>query len=86
LFAEAANLDRLLTQRWCDALNKARKEKRGEPVGGGGMFDDCPRLDEIAIVPTDKDKEGRFETLMLIASPYVGGPLMSRAAMRLSCR
>jgi hypothetical protein len=74
LFAEPANRDRLLTQRWCDALNKAREEKRGEPVGGGGLFDDCPKLDEIAIIPTDKDKNGRFELLTLIASPYVAGP------------
>jgi hypothetical protein len=74
LFADAANRDRLLTQRWCDALNKAREEKRGEPVGGGGMFDDCPKLDEIAIIPTDKNKNGRFELLTLVASPYVAGP------------
>ena len=74
IFAEPANMDRLLTQRWCDALNKAREEKRGEPVGGGGMFDECPKLSEIAIVPTDKDKNGRFERLVLTASPYVAGP------------
>lgn len=74
LFADAANRDRLLTQRWCDALNKQREEKRGAPVGGGGMFDDCPKLDEIAIVPTDKDGNGRFERLILTASPYVAGP------------
>lgn len=74
LFAEPANRDRLLTQRWCDALNKAREEKRGEPVGGDDMFDECPKLDEIAIVPTDKDGNGRFERLILTASPYVAGP------------
>jgi hypothetical protein len=74
LFVQPANRDRLLTQRWCDALNREREEKRGEPVGGGGMFDDCPRLDDLAIVPTDKDKDGRFETLLLVASPYVAGP------------
>jgi hypothetical protein len=74
LFADAANRDRLMTQRWCDALNKAREEKRGEPVGGSGIFDDCPKLDEIAIIPTDKDKNGRFELLTLVASPYVAGP------------
>lgn len=74
LFAEAANRDRLLTQRWCDALNKAREEKRGEPVGGDGMFDECPKLDEIAVVPTDKDGNGKFERLILTASPYVAGP------------
>lgn len=74
LFAAAANMDRLLTQRWCDALNKAREEKRGEPVGGGGMFDDCPKLSEISIIPTDKDGNGKFERLELIADPYVAGP------------
>ena len=74
LFAEPANMDRLLTQRWCDALNKAREEKRGEPVGGDGMFDDCPKLGEIAIVPTDMDGNGRFDRLTLTASPYVAGP------------
>jgi hypothetical protein len=74
LFAAPANMDRLLTQRWCDALNKAREEKRGEPVGGGGMFDECPKLDEISIIPTDKDGNSKFERLVLIADPYVAGP------------
>jgi hypothetical protein len=74
LFAEAGNRDRLLTQRWCNALNRAREEKRGEAGGGGGLFDDCPKLDEIAIIPTDKDKNGSFELMTLIAAPYVAGP------------
>jgi hypothetical protein len=74
LFADAANRDRLLTQRWCDALNKAREEKRGEPVTGSDMFNECPKLDEIAIVPTDEEGNGRFELLTLTASPYVAGP------------
>ena len=74
LFAEPANRDRLLTQRWCDALNKAREEKRGEPVGGDGMFDECPKLDELAIIPADKNGNGRFDMLMLVADPYVAGP------------
>jgi len=74
LFAAAANMDRLLTQPWCDALNKAREEKRGEPVGGGGMFDECPKLSEISVIPTDKDGNGKFERLLLVADPYVAGP------------
>jgi len=74
LFGEPANRNRLLTQHWCDALNKQREEKRGEPVTGNDMFDECPKLDEIAIVPADKDGNGRFERLILTASPYVAGP------------
>jgi len=75
LFTAAENMERLLTQPWCDALNKAREEKRGEPVGGaGGMFDECPKFSEISVIPTDKDGNGRFERLVLIADPYVAGP------------
>jgi hypothetical protein len=74
LFAAAANMDRLLTQPWCDALNKTREEKRGEPVGGGGMFDECPQLSEISVIPTDKDGNGKFEQLTVVADPYVAGP------------
>lgn len=73
VFADPANRDRLLTQRWCDALNKSREEKRGEPVGGGGLFDDCPSFREVSIIPTDSNKDGRFDTLLLTASPYVAG-------------
>src|SRR4249919_638958 len=74
LFAAADNMERLLTQPWCDALNKTREEKRGEPVGGGGMFDECPQLSEISVIPTDKDGNGKFEQLTVVADPYVAGP------------
>jgi hypothetical protein len=74
LFAAVQNMHRLLTQRWCDALNKAREEKRDEPVGGDGMFDECPKLDEISIIPTDKNGNGKFDRLLLVADPYVAGP------------
>jgi len=74
LFSAPSNMDRQLTQRWCDALNKAREEKRGEPISGDGIFDECPKLSEIAIIPTDRDKNGRFDRLILTASPYVAGP------------
>jgi hypothetical protein len=73
LFAEQSNRDRLLTQPWCDALGTARAAKRNGETSNG-IFDDCPKLDEIAIVPTDKDGNGRFDRLMFTAAPYVAGP------------
>jgi hypothetical protein len=74
LFAAPANMNRLLTQRWCDGLNEAREEKRSEPVSGDGMFNECPSLNDIAIIPTDDNGNGQFEMLVLVASPYVAGP------------
>lgn len=74
LFAAATSRDMLLSQTWCAELNKAREEKRGEPVGKDGPFEDCPGLGDITVVPTDTDGDGRFERLALIADPYVAGP------------
>lgn len=74
LFSTKPSRDQLLVDRWCSTLDAAREEKRGEPVGNGGMFDECPPLDDIAIIPSDKDSNGRFEQLLLVASPYVAGP------------
>lgn len=73
LFAEPSNMDRLLTQRWCDALNAEREKRRGEPVGNG-TFDDCPRFEDLAVIPSDKNRNGRFDTILIVASPYVAGP------------
>lgn len=74
LFSAPASRDALLRDRWCTALDKAREEKRGAPVGDDGMFDQCPALSEISIAPSDQDGDGRFERLTLIADPYVAGP------------
>ena len=38
------------------------------------MFDDCPTLDDVSVIPVDANKDGRFEQLLFVASPYVAGP------------
>jgi hypothetical protein len=72
LFVSPSSRDRLLTGPWCYALNEEREEKLGE-FPAGTMSEKCPGLDEIAIVPTDTDRNGRFDQLALTASPYVAG-------------
>ena len=43
------------------------------------MFDDCPSFKEIAIIPADSNRDGRFDNLLLTASPYVAGPWVEGA-------
>jgi hypothetical protein len=74
LFDPPTRFAALLTKPWCDALNAERTKKREEPPQPGDMFWDCPKLGEIAVIPTDKDGNGRFERFALTASPYVAGP------------
>ena len=74
LFDPPARFAGLVSKPWCDALNIQRIKKREEQPQPGEMFWDCPKLSEIAIVPTDKDGNRRFERLVLTASPYVAGP------------
>ena len=74
LFDPPTRFATLVNKCWCDALNVERTKKREEQPQPGEMFWDCPKLSEIAIVPTDKDGNGRFERLVLTASPYVAGP------------
>jgi hypothetical protein len=73
LFMDKASPAALMTQPWCKALDAQRAEKRqGQKLGG--EFDQCPKLGEIVIVPTDADANGAFESLRLIANPYTAGP------------
>ena len=59
--------------RYCALLN-AERRKRRQSEKLGGDFDQCPKYSELAIDPVDKDKDGRFDTIAFVASPYVAGP------------
>ena len=52
----------------------SERQKRREGEKFGGDFDQCPKYSELAIAPTDKDKDGRFDSIAFVASPYVAGP------------
>jgi hypothetical protein len=65
---------RLTRGAYCKALRKEQlKRRQGEKLNLP-EFNECPKYSDIAIAPTDKDKDGRFDTLAFIAAPYVAGP------------
>jgi hypothetical protein len=65
-----------LTSRYCDMLDQARAERRGEPVPKGSkeMFDVCPPLGDQALTPVDGNNNGRFDAVGVLIGPYEAGP------------
>lgn len=73
LLTGRANIASLMRSDYCKALDSERlKRREGEKLGG--VFDQCPKLSDLAIAPADKDKNRRFDTIAFVASPYVAGP------------
>jgi len=72
LFATAGGLAAKTRTAYCAALD-AERLKRRQGVKLDGEFGECPKYAELAISPTDGDKDGRFETLDFVASPYTAG-------------
>ena len=71
----------LLHPAMCAALAAERKTKRETDEKLDTSFDSideafngCPKFDEITTWVADEDKDGRFDTMMFAADPYVAGP------------
>lgn len=73
LFLQADAFSALTRIRYCAALN-AERRKRREGQDLGTFFDQCPKYSDLAIAPADTNKDGRFDTIEFVASPYVAGP------------
>lgn len=73
LFLRADAFAGLTRIAYCKALNDERRKRRqGEELQG--EFSQCPKYAELAISPVDKDKDGRFDEIAFVASPYTAGP------------
>ena len=73
LFASPGGLDGAIRPQFCKLLDAERAKRRpGETVEG--EFSECPALSELTVAPADKKEAGRFDTIVLIADPYVAGP------------
>jgi hypothetical protein len=66
--------DKAVRDRFCDALDKARAEKRGEPVTRSDeMFDDCiDPMKQTLVLEGEKGKP--IDRILVVIGPYEAGP------------
>jgi hypothetical protein len=77
LFSSASSYGPVLRGPYCRALDRERRKRRGgdgKLNGGVGEFDSCPKFSDLAIIPADSRRDGRFDQIHLIAPPYLAGP------------
>jgi hypothetical protein len=75
LFTSPAALEEAFGDRFCEALDRQRAERREEPVPeeSDNQFDQCPGIDELEILVGSSNRR-TFNRLTVYAGPYVAGP------------
>jgi hypothetical protein len=75
LFRSQDYLGSLMEGRVCEALNKEREDRRGEPVveGEDNMFNGCPELSDGTILVGSSNGK-TFDRITVWFGPYVAGP------------
>ena len=59
----------MIQPSYCRGLTAQRKRKMGsEPFSN--IWDACPDPLKLSVIPEDKDRDGRFETINVTANPY----------------
>lgn len=66
LFGGSAKLWKQVEASYCSKLDEERRRRKTESVG-------CPERKELTIVPVDSDFDYHFDSLRIIADPYVAG-------------
>ena len=79
LFRSPDYLGSLMGNRVCEALNKEREERRGEPVGeSDDLFNGCPDLSESTVLVGSSNGK-TFDRITVWFGPYVAGPWVEGA-------
>ena len=75
LFKAPAALEEAIEERFCDALDRERAKRRGEPVPEDSQdnFDQCPGIEELEVLVGSSNRR-TFNRLTVYAGPYVAGP------------
>jgi hypothetical protein len=74
LFVHPGDLSAVTRTFYCKALDAERNKRREGMKMDLAEFNACPKYSELAISPVDRDKDGKFNDLNFVASPYVAGP------------
>ena len=74
LFLRKGDFGALTQSAYCKALDAERAKKREGEKLDLPEFNACPKYSELAIAPVDRNKDGRFDGIDFVASPYVAGP------------
>jgi hypothetical protein len=73
LFESPAGLESAVKTSFCRLLDAERlKRREGEKLDG--EFSECPAFSELTIAPVSKEGSSGFDSIVLIADPYVAGP------------
>jgi hypothetical protein len=74
LFTRPADFAGTTRGVYCKRLDAERlKRREGEKLDLPD-FNECPKYSDLAIAPVDGNKNGRFDRIDFVASPYVAGP------------
>lgn len=75
LFVSKAAFDAALRGAFCNALDKERAERRGEPVDrtSGDGFDECLAPSSVTVLLGSSNRQ-QFNRIGFIADPYAAGP------------
>jgi hypothetical protein len=71
LLADKQAIARLLRNPFCHRLHNERTRRNGQEMSG--VFDDCPKLSDLKILPGDSDHHGKFDVIRLVADQGVAG-------------
>lgn len=63
----------ILRTPYCKGLAAERQRKMGKATPSGTYWDACPDPLKLTVIPEDKDRNGRFDTVNVTADPYAVG-------------
>jgi hypothetical protein len=74
LLMSPGKLSELTRGAYCKALDFERAKRREGEKLDLPEFNACPKYSDLAIAPVDENRNGRFDAISFIASPYLAGP------------